>query len=295
MEKQRQGEAYGLIVFTFFIWGSVYVAGKVASATIPSYLVACLRSMVSVCPLWFLSRKHLPLKIDRADWKYFFLIGFLGYFLCIQSIQLGIQLTGASMASLVNALTPVAITVLAAFILREKITFMKVVCLVLALAGTAVITAGATTQREIRGILVVLLGVLGFSTASVLMRRLAAKYPSVLVTTVAMSFSLLFHIPVGIWCAATQSATIDLRGILMILYLGVAGSGIAQVTWTKALSIFPASTCSLFYPLQPLFSALLAAVFLKESFRASFFIGLFLISLDVILNTLEMKRQVGRS
>ncbi|MGP1349313.1 MAG: DMT family transporter [Stomatobaculum sp.] len=292
---KQQREAYGLIIFTFFIWGSVYVAGRAASATMPSYLVACLRSLISVCPLWLMSRKYLPLRIAREDWKYFFLIGFLGYFLCIQSIQLGIQLTGASMASLVNALTPVAITVFAALMLKERITLMKLICLLLALAGTAVITAGASTKGELRGILVVLLGVLGFSAASVLMRRLTVKYPPVLVTTVAMSFSLIFHVSVGIWCAATQSAAIDLRGMLMVLYLGIAGSGIAQVTWTRALSILPASTCSLFYPLQPFFSALLAAVFLRESFRVSFFIGLFLISLDVVLNTLEMKRQVGEA
>ena len=80
-------------------------------------------------------------------------------------------------------------------------------------------------------------------------------------------------------------------GIIALLYLGFVGSGLGQVTWTRALSILPASTCSLFYPLQPLFSALLGALLLHETFKPAFFAGLILISLDVVLNTLETRRQ----
>ena len=78
--------------------------------------------------------------------------------------------------------------------------------------------------------------------------------------------------------------------VLVILYLGFCGSGLAQYTWTKCLSMLPASTCSLFYPLQPTFSALLGALLLQESFSPTFFIGLLLISLDVVLSTWETQR-----
>ena len=148
------------------------MAGKIASTSMPSFLVAALRSVISMIPLWALSRKHLPVRIEREDWKWFLLIGFLGYFFCIHSIQLGIQLTGASMASLVNALTPVAVTILAALILKEKITPVKILCLILALAGTFIITKGASTRSETTGIIIVLLGMTGFAAASVFMRRL---------------------------------------------------------------------------------------------------------------------------
>ena len=197
MIDQTQRKAYGLIFFTFFIWGSVYVAGKIASTSMPSFLVAALRSVISMVPLWALSRKYLPVRIEREDWKWFLLIGFLGYFFCIHSIQLGIQLTGASMASLVNALTPVAVTILAALILKEKITPVKILCLILALAGTFIITKGASTRSETTGIIIVLLGMTGFAAASVFMRRLTAKYPPVFVTAVSMTISVFLNIPVA--------------------------------------------------------------------------------------------------
>ena len=291
MDTARQTKAYGLIFITFFIWGSVYVAGGIAGNGMPSFLVASLRCLISMIPLWLMSAKCFPIRIEREDMKYFFIIGFLGYFVTIQSIQLGILLTGSSMASLINALTPVAVTILAALILKERITPVKILCLVLALAGTFVITSGASTQGELFGVLAVLAGVISFGTASVLMRKVTAKYPPVVVTTVSMTLSLIFNIPVAAASALTQPVHPNAAGIIALLYLGFVGSGLGQVTWTRALSILPASTCSLFYPLQPLFSALLGALLLHETFKPAFFAGLILISLDVVLNTLETRRQ----
>lgn len=290
MARSNQKLAFILLFFTFFVWGSIYVSGKLISVDIPAALLGCLRCVTAMAPLMLMSRKHLRTKIDREDWKYFILVGVLGYFLTVQMIQLGITLTGASMAALINAMTPVAVTILAAFILKEKITKIKLLCLVLAITGTVIITQGAANQAETMGILVVLVGVVSFGTASVFMRRLTAKYPSVLVTTYSMAISLIFHIPVGIVAAVSQPVKVTPLAVGVILYLGFVGSGVSQYTWTKCLSILPASTCSLFYPLQPAFAALLGAWLLGETFTPVFFIGLFLISLDVVLNTWEARQ-----
>lgn len=290
MKTNPRSQAFGLLFATFFIWGSVYVGGKFISQDLPPALVACLRCSTAMLPLLLMARKHLNVKIDRDDWKYFFLVGTLGYFLTIFLVQLGISLTGSAMASLVNALTPVSVTILAALLLKERITPVKVLCLVLALAGTVVITQGTGSQGEMLGVAVVFLSVIVWGFASVYMRRLTAKYPAILVTTWGMAIGLIFHIPTGIFSAITQSVNISPKVVLVILYLGIFGSGVAQYTWTKCLSLLPASTCSLFYPLQPAFSALLGALILGETFSKSFLIGLLMIALDVVLITLEPKK-----
>ena len=177
MELLKKSRAFLLLFVTFFFWGSVYVGGKLISDDVPAPLLGCLRCFVASFPLMLMARKHFGVKIDRADWKYFAGVGVMGYFLTIFLIQLGISLTGASMASLVNSVTPVGVTIFAALHLKEKITPTKVLCLVLALVGTFVITTGATGQGEMAGILVVLAAVVTWSVASVFMRQLTAKYP----------------------------------------------------------------------------------------------------------------------
>lgn len=288
-------KAYGLLFLTFFLWGSVYVAGKLIADQIPPGLLGCLRCSLGMIPLSLMSRKHWGnVKIDRSDWKWFLLVGLTGYFLTIALIQLGISLTGAAMASLINALTPVSVTVMAAVFLKEQITPVKVVCLILALSGTVVITGGAGSQGEMTGILVVLISVATWGTASVFMRRLTTKYPAVLVTTLGTAFSLIFHIPMGIYTIATQPVDITPLSAVVVLYLAWIGSGLGQYSWTRSLALLPASTCSLFYPLQAAFSAVLGALILGERFGLTFFVGLFLISLDVVLNTWETRREVPR-
>ena len=196
------------------------------------------------------------------------------------------------MASLVNSLTPVAITVVAAIFLKEKITPVKILCLVLALAGTYVITSGVESGGAMLGIAVVLFSLISWSFASVFMRRLTAKYPAILVTALGMAVALCFHIPTMLVNVFALDAQVHFtpKVILVLLYLGLVGSGLAQATWTASLSYLPASTCSLFYPLQPMFSAILGAAILGGTFAPTFFIGMFLISLDVILSTLETRR-----
>ena len=80
MESKHRGQAYGLLFFTFFIWGSVYVGGRLVSGDLPPGLVACLRCAAAMAPLLLMARKHLGVKIHREDWKYFILVGILGYF-----------------------------------------------------------------------------------------------------------------------------------------------------------------------------------------------------------------------
>ena len=290
MIDKSRGQAFGLLFLTFFLWGSVYVGGKLLTQELSPALVACLRCSTAMVPLLLMARPHLHTKIQREDWKYFILVGVLGYFLTIFLIQIGIALTGSAMASLINALTPVSVTILAALLLKETITPVKLLCLALALAGTAVITQGAGSQSELLGIAAVLISVVFWGFASVFMRRLTAKSPAVLVTTYGMAISLIFHIPAGILAYASQPVAFTPKIVLVVLYLGFFGSGVAQYTWTRCLSILPASTCSLFYPLQPVFAALLGAVILKETFTSTFAIGLALISLDVVLSTWETKK-----
>lgn len=290
MEFLKKSRAFLLLLVTFFLWGSVYVGGKMVSE-VPAPLVACLRCVIAVFPLLLMSRRYLHIKIAREDRKYFLGVGILGYFMTIFLIQVGISLTGASTAALINAMTPVSVTIFAAVILKERITAVKVVCLVLAILGTVIITSGASGQSELMGVLLVLLSVLSWGLASVNMRRLTTKYPPVLVTAYGMMISLLFHIPCGIYAALRSGGTgLTPRSALVLLYLGLIGSGLAQFTWTSSLAVLPASTCSLFYPLQPMFSAVLGVLLLNETFRPSFFIGMLLISVDVVLSTLETRR-----
>ena len=291
MKQTSKYQAFFFLFFTFFVWGRVYVGGKFVAGYMHPLMVACLRCTTAMVPLSLMARKHFGTKIEKGDWKYFFLVGFLGYFSTVALIQLGISWTGSATAALINSLNPATIMLMAAVILKEKITRVKWLCLALALAGTLVVTSGAQGESELIGILAVVVSIFCWGVASVFMRRLGGKYPPILVTTYGMAISLIFHAPIGVYNIVKGDIRLDPVCVLAVLYLGFVGSGLAQYTWAKCLSVLPASTCSLFYPLQPLFAAILGAVLLKETVSPTFFLGMILISADVAISTWETARE----
>ena len=214
---------------TFFMWGSVYVAGKLGSAQMSPFLLAALRCGIAAPVLLVMARKHLHIRIDRADYPYFLAIGALGYYMTIDLVQLGIHLTGASTAALVNSFNPVAILLLAALWLRERITPVKLLCLALAVIGTVIVAGGAHGQSEVLGVLATLLATFTWGTASVFVRKLTGKYPAILVTAYGMALSLPLHLPTGIAAALRQPPRVDLGGALTVLYLGLIGSALSQL------------------------------------------------------------------
>ena len=273
---------YLMLLATFFLWGSVYVAGKYLAGSLPSPFISAARACIGCLPLWLMARPCRAVRIEKADRKYFLLVGIMGYYLTFVINQLGVARAGASLSALINTVNPVTIALLAALILKEPIRRVQIVCLVLAIAGAWVVLCLAL------GLVLVLLSVLTWGIASVYIRRLTAKYPAILVTFYGMLISTVFHIPTAAFSAARAGGLqLSAHSVLLLLYLGICTSGLAQFLWSRSLSLLPATTCSLFYPLQPVFSALLGVWFLGESFGPNFWWGLLLIGGDIVLNCLD--------
>lgn len=281
-------KAYSLLFAVFFIWGSIYVAGKYAMGVMSPVAVTGGRYLIAFALMVPIGYKRLKVKIDKEDWKSLLVIGGLGYYLQTIVNMLGVRLIGASTASLINSLNPVSISIIAAVMLRERIKGIHVVCILLSILGTAVITSGAAGGGQIAGILLSLSAIILWGFASVNMRKLSAKYDVMTVTLYGIIISLLFYAP-------TIAADIISRGGFEItwgagaavLYMGVIGTALAGYLWTKALSMMEASFCSMFYPLQTLFSALLGAALLEERFRPTFYIGAAIIAASVVINCIN--------
>ena len=124
MNQKRLGYLY--LVITFIIWGSIYVVAKYALAVIPPLTVLLGRYALSVLILYVILKKKGMKKIERADRKYFVIIGGVGYFVSIGFQLIGTNLLDASLASLINALNPVFIPLIAALVLKERVSLRRI-------------------------------------------------------------------------------------------------------------------------------------------------------------------------
>lgn len=281
MERKK---GYLFLFITFFIWGSQYVVSKYALAVMPPLTVLLCRYIVSVSCLFIISRVTGCLKpVKKGHWKYFLVIGVLGYFVSIGCQLLGTSLLDASLASLINAMNPITISILAALILKEKIGKRNVLSIALSVAGVYIILGVGSGNISPAGVLASLGSVTFWSLASVFIRRISAEYDPVQISLYGMVLAFLCSVPAAGIELAIKPCSITPAAITSCLYLGIAGTAIAHTFWNKSIKILNASTCSMWYPLQPLVSALLGIVLLGEALTPQFLTGGILICAGILI------------
>ena len=273
----------------FVLWGSQYVLSKIALRTVPPVTLLALRYLVSVPALFIVLRlRHALTPVKKGDWPILFAIGFTGYFasFCLQ--MLGINRLTGSVSSLLGAMNPIFIPILAAFFLHERITPAKIACVALSMAGVVVIV-GVDGTVDASGALLMLASVFLWSTASIIIRRVSGRYDPMQIALIAILCALPFT---GGWSLIElQSApcSFTLESVLAVLYMGVLGTAVTHSLWNYSLRVMDASFCSMFYPMQPLVSSILGVLFLHEAVTPGFVIGALMICCGIVAAVISAK------
>ena len=273
----------------FVLWGSQYVISKIALRTVPPVTLLALRYLVSVPALFIVLRlRHALTPIKKGDWPILFAIGFTGYFasFCLQ--MLGINRLTGSVSSLLGAMNPIFIPILAAFFLHERITPAKIACVALSMAGVVVIV-GVDGTVDASGALLMLASVFLWSTASIIIRRVSGRYDPMQIALIAILCALPFT---GGWSLIElQSApcSFTLESVPAVLYMGVLGTAVTHSLWNYSLRVMDASFCSMFYPMQPLVSSILGVLFLHEAVTPGFVIGALMICCGIVAAVISAK------
>ena len=209
MQQQKNDKTTCLLLaLTTIFWGSLYTASKVLLDVIQPFTLLCLRYIIAAIAMTILQRLRKPdpngkpRRIKGGDWKFVIMFGLGGYVLSIGLQQYGTKLAGASLASLINCMNPIAICFFAVLLLHERMTMKKVVCIVSAVAGAVCIVGGDAGGGHILGIALSLGSVLTWSALSVFMRSFSQKYDALTVTTC------------GIYVAAIGTLPLMLREII---------------------------------------------------------------------------------
>lgn len=285
MNQKRLGYIY--LVITFIIWGSIYVVAKYALAVIPPLTVLLGRYALSVLILYVILKKKGMKKIERADRKYFVIIGGVGYFVSIGFQLIGTNLLDASLASLINALNPVFIPLIAALVLKERVSLRRIAGIAVSVAGVYAILGVGGGELSLAGIAASICSVTFWSVSSVMVRKVAGKYDPIQIAFVGMAIALCFNIPASIWELCTTPCRFTLPAVLSLIYLAVICTALAHTLWNKSLQLLSAGTCSMLYPLQPLTSAVLGVLLLHEQITTGFVIGAVVISAGILIAVKE--------
>ncbi len=208
-------------------------------------------------------------KIDRKDWLTLVLGGLFGVALNQMLFFLGLNLTFPIHASLIMMSTPLLITIIALFVLKERLKPQKALGLLMGISGAFLLMSAGKeitmTGNSAMGDFFVFLNAASYAIYLVMIKPLMQRYRPIIVIRWVFFFGFLFVLPFGY----PQFAAIDWSQFQATDYAAVAFIVICVTFFTYLWNIYALqhlspSTAGAYIYLQPIFAAIISMVVIGE-------------------------------
>ncbi|MCR5132195.1 MAG: EamA family transporter [Prevotella sp.] len=231
-----------------------YMAFRCIGATLIFWAVAC-----------FLPKE----KVVRRDLLVIMAGGLLGFVISQTLTAWALKFTTPVYFSLIATLTPIATMLMAALFLSERITGVKTVGVLLAIAGAALMVfvgwQSGTGRNDLLGIILALLSVLTWVIYLLITRKVSQKYTAVtqmkwifLVSSIAVIPFALADVPKTALLTQVSMSADWWMGALAMLFIVVFATVLGYFMIPYAMKYLKATTVSIYTNLQPVVASLIA-------------------------------------
>ncbi|MBI5426339.1 MAG: EamA family transporter [Opitutae bacterium] len=253
-----------LALLVVAIWGSNFVALKLALVDLPPLLLCAVRFVFVSLPLvFFLPRPAIT-------WAQLLTYGLTMFAAQFAFMFLGMRLgMPAGLASLVLQFQVFVSLALSVVMLGERVRLVQVAGALVAAGGFFIVGRHTGGEMTLAGFLCLLLAAASWGFANVTSRRLGKVNPLALVVwgglvvpLPMLAASLAFEGPGAIAHALTHTGATAWVCVAYTVYLSTL---VAYTIWSWLLGHYPASTVTPFTLLVPVFGMVTSAIYLHES------------------------------
>jgi len=282
---------YFKLLLTMAIWGGTFIAARVAGQTMGPFSGAFCRFAIASFCLILLTRHligHLP-SLKRHQIPLIVVLGLSGVFAYNVFFFAGLQQVPAGRAALIVALNPTVIALFAALFLKEPLTPLRILGILLSLTGASIVIGHGNplnllTEGISRGDLLILGCVATWVIYTLVGKRvmqelspLVATTYACLVGTGALFLTALAEGFLQEWTSFAPAAWVG------VAYLGVLGTAAGFLWYYEGVKAIGSARASIFINLVPVFAIALAAFFLQEPVSLSLVLGGLLVISGVYL------------
>ncbi len=271
------------------VWGLSIPLTKLGLREFPPLLLATLR-YATAAPFFALFLIGRPPPPPRALLSMAGL-GVLGIDVGQVTQILGVQRTSASVATIIAAMIPIFVVMLAGWRLRQRLRMLHGVGLVLALGGIAMaVVAGQgmpldLSGRALSGDALMLVSAVSIALYYVFSAELTLRFPVLVVAAWSSLVGAAFLVPAIPW-EIGRTAPPSLAGVAIVLYLGLLVTVAGIWIWLHMLRTLPARIAAGTQYLQPLIGVGASALILGDPVGPSFGVGTVLVLTGIALSTL---------
>jgi drug/metabolite transporter (DMT)-like permease len=238
-------------------------------------------------------------KIQRKDWKILVLGGLFGVGLNQMLFFMGINLTFPIHGALIMMSTPLLITLISTFVLKERIGIGKTIGLLLGIGGAILLMSAGKeitiTGNSALGDLFVLLNATSYAIYLVIIKPLMQRYRPIIVIRWVFFFGLLIVLPFGL----RQFLSIDWSAFhtgdyLCVAFIVICVTFFTYLWNTYALRHLSPSTAGAYIYMQPVCAAIISVIVTGETLTPIKLLATALIFTGVyMVNFLKKKNAAG--
>jgi drug/metabolite transporter (DMT)-like permease len=264
--------AYVEVTFAVTVWGASFIATKLALRDLAPVTVVWLRFAIGVIILGAATgiRKQFAFP-QKQDYAYLGLLGFLGITFHQWLQSTGLQTVQASTTAWIVATTPVFIAILSWLFLREKLVWLQVSGILMAMLGVLLVVSKGNISALFSGHfgtpgdILILISAPNWAVFSILSSRGLKKYPASQMMFYVMAIGWLFT-SIFFFSTGNLKDILNLTwsSLLGIGFLGIFCSGLAYIAWYDGLQALPATQIGAFLYLEPFVAVLVAWAVLGE-------------------------------
>ncbi len=278
------------ITLAMFIFGTIGIF--VRSISLPSGFVALVRGAVGtvfLLAIMLVTKKKISFSAIR---KNLVLLIISGIFIGVNWILLfeAYRFTTVASATLCYYLSPVFVIIASHFVLREKMTLKKALCVLCALLG--IVFVSGVIEDGIGDIKGLLLGVAAavFYAGVVLFNKHLKDISSYDMTVVQLAAASLTILPYTLLTEEIYPSAFTPQTIMLLTVVGAVHTGLSYVLYFGAVKALPAQTAAIFSYIDPVMAIILSALLLSEPLSPLGIIGAVLVLGSTLVCELPCKK-----
>tara|TARA_B110000914_G_scaffold58688_1_gene50871 strand:+ start:5512 stop:6408 length:897 start_codon:yes stop_codon:yes gene_type:complete len=285
-----------------FIVNLIYALNyTIAKDVMPGYIepsgFILLRVLCGVFLFSFFFFLFIKESVEKKDFFRLALCGLFGVAINQLFFFEGLNLTTPINAAIIMTVNPVLVIIISALLIGEKITFKKIIGIVLGIigAGALILNSGSVSFDNdfFIGNLLVLINATSYAIYLVLVKGLMKKYNPLTVMFFVFLFGLFFVLPFGyqdLNSVNIDSFTNDIY--LKILFVVVCTTFIAYLLNAFALKSLNPSIVSIYIYLQPVLASVIAILYNSDTIDYIKIVSSIFIFIAVFLVSIPTKKVI---
>jgi drug/metabolite transporter (DMT)-like permease len=282
-------KVYLAIILAELLWALSFVWYKQVLLYLPPITLILFRLIIATLVLAtitvIMGKLERPL---RRDLPAFIALSFFQPFLYFVGESFGMQYVSSTVGAVVISTIPVFASIFAFFVLKERLSRINVMGLLLSFVGVGVILFEGAMELNFKpiGVLFLLVAVLAAVGYGIVLLKYIQRYNTFTVIVYQNSLGILWFLPIFfIRDFSSLSADIFVPDMLIPLFeLGILCSALAFLLYTYGVRKLGMSKANVFSNLIPVFTAIFAYMILDEAFTFQKVTGILIVITGLFLS-----------